>query len=310
MKIILLSSNEHRGARSLEIGRRGACLIGLVAVLLPLLLVAGGFSLADQRKGAIVPQTVISAWQDRLQLQRDEVERTRAETETALEALTMRVAQLQAGLIRIDALGQRVSRAAQLDGNEFNFGVPSAVGGPEGNELVPYAAPALSDVLDQLAVQLEDREQQLDIMGSLLVNRQLRSEIEVGGRPVLEGWVTSLFGHRTDPFKGHRAWHNGVDFAGQLGSAVVAVASGVVTWAGDRSGYGLMLEINHGGGYVTRYGHNQRNLVAVGDVVKKGQVIANMGSSGRSTGPHVHFEVFRHGKSVDPSSYIDRTKRS
>ena len=122
--------------------------------------------------------------------------------------------------------------------------------------------------------------------------------------------MTSLFGHRTDPFKGHRAWHNGVDFAGQLGSAVVAVASGVVTWASERQGYGLIVEVNHGGGYVTRYAHNQSNLVDVGDVVKKGQVIASMGSSGRSTGPHVHFEVYKNGKSVDPASYVDRPQRT
>src|SRR5690606_13610451 len=101
----------------------------------------------------------------------------------------------------------------------------------------------------------------------------------------------------------------GVDFAGKLGSDVISVAAGVVTWSGDRNGYGNLVEVNHGGGFSTRYAHNQENLVKVGDVVKKGQVVAKMGTSGRSTGPHVHFEVYKNGRAVDPSSYIHRAAR-
>ncbi len=121
--------------------------------------------------------------------------------------------------------------------------------------------------------------------------------------------MSSRFGRRTDPFNGRVAWHEGVDFAGKLNSDIVSVAAGVVTWSEERSGYGIMVEINHGGGFSTRYAHCSENLVQVGDVVKKGQVIAKMGSSGRSTGPHVHFEVYKHGRAVDPASYIHRAAR-
>ena len=112
-----------------------------------------------------------------------------------------------------------------------------------------------------------------------------------------------------DPITGRPAWHAGVDFAGKEGSDIVSVGSGVVTWAGERYGYGLMVEINHGGGITTRYGHAKEILVSVGDIVKQSQTLARMGSTGRSTGPHVHFEVRKNGKAVDPARYVYR-KRS
>ena len=311
VKLILLSASEHRGSRSLEVGRKGLLCLMAGAVVVPGLIFYAGFQLARQQDATLVPREVLAAWQERLQHQDREVEQSKVLSEQALEALTVRVAQLQAGLVRIDALGQRVSRAAKLDGDEFDSNSPPAVGGPgEGDAGEVYSPPAFTEVLDQLAAQMSDRAQQLEIMATLLVNRQLRRELEVAGQPLLKGWVTSLFGYRTDPFKGHRAWHNDIDFGGQLGAPVMAVASGVVTWSGEQAGYGQMDEINHGGGYVTRYGHNQGNRVKVGDVVKKGQVIANLGSTGRSTGPHVHFEVYKNGKSVDPASYIKRQTRS
>ena len=121
--------------------------------------------------------------------------------------------------------------------------------------------------------------------------------------------MSSRYGSRNDPITGRQAWHNGVDFAGKDGSDVVTVATGVVVYSANRNGYGKMIEINHGGGFSTRYGHHKELLVEVGDIVKKGQVIGLMGSSGRSTGPHVHFEVFKNGRVVDPASYIHRASR-
>ena len=118
------------------------------------------------------------------------------------------------------------------------------------------------------------------------------------------GYVSSRFGHRTDPFTGRRAFHKGVDFAGRAGADVVAVASGVVIWSGPRYGYGELVEINHGNGYVTRYAHNADNLVVIGETVKRGQVVARMGDTGRATGPNLHFEVLHNGKAVDPLTYI------
>lgn len=140
------------------------------------------------------------------------------------------------------------------------------------------------------------------------MTRNLEQTVLPAGRPLKNGWISSYYGMRTDPFTGRRAMHHGTDFAGKEGSEILSVAAGVVTYSGERYGYGHMVEISHGNGYITRYGHNRENLVKAGDVVEKGQAIALLGSTGRSTGPHVHFEVLKNGRGVDPSSYIRAAK--
>jgi len=162
--------------------------------------------------------------------------------------------------------------------------------------------------LNELSAQMENRSQQLNVLETMLMSRNLQAEVMPTGRPITRGWLSSYFGIRTDPFTGRRVHHSGVDFAGKLGADVVSVAAGVVTFSSKRSGYGNLVEVNHGNGYVTRYGHNKENLVRVGETIKKGQVVAKMGTTGRSTGPHVHFEVMRNGRHVDPKRYIHASR--
>lgn len=224
-----------------------------------------------------------------------------------MTALTVRMAELQARLTRIDALGERLVDVAKLRNGEFDFSAAPAVGGPQ--ELSSddaFAKPDFIATLDQLANDIDQREHQLEILESLLANRKIQKEVYLAGRPVKWGWMSSRYGRRTDPFSGKLAWHQGVDFAGKDGSDIISVGSGVVTWAGNRYGYGLLVEVNHGGGYSTRYAHAKEVSVKVGDIVQKGQTVALMGSTGRSTGPHVHFEVLRNGKPVDPARYVNR----
>lgn len=237
----------------------------------------------------------------------------REQVERELSALTVKVASLQARIMRLDALGERVVQIADLEKGEFDFSRTPAVGGPSSDQpgfadetLQIEEAGRVYQLLDELDALIEDRDHQLSVLDQQITALDLRSEAYVRGRPVKWGWLSSGFGYRTDPFNGSRAWHSGVDFAGKEGGDVVAVAAGVVTESGQRHGYGNMVEISHGDGVVTRYAHNEKNLVAVGDVVTKGEVIALMGSTGRSTGPHVHFEVLRHGKAIDPEKYIYR----
>jgi murein DD-endopeptidase MepM/ murein hydrolase activator NlpD len=194
---------------------------------------------------------------------------------------------------------------AGLRDGEFDFTSEPSLGGPE--ELADTEYNQISGVvsaLDVLDSQLADRGRQLTVLEDLLINRKLRDEVRPGGRPVSTGYISSRFGSRTDPFTGRHAFHKGVDFAGREGAEVVAVGSGVVIWSGQRTGYGQIVEINHGNGYVTRYAHNADNLVAVGDTVRRGQVIARMGDTGRATGPNLHFEVLLNDKPVDPLTYI------
>lgn len=235
----------------------------------------------------------------------------RADAQNEIDAMAVRMGQLQSQLLRLDALGERLVEIGRLDKGEFSFEEPPALGGPEvtGSAGQQSALPDLLVEMQGLEQIIEDRQQQLALVEDLIMNSNLEQSLHPAGRPIKKGWISSYFGMRNDPFTGKRAMHKGMDFAGKEGSEVVAVAAGVVTWAGDRYGYGEMIEINHGKGIVTRYGHNAKILVEVGDRIKQGQVIATMGSSGRSTGPHVHFEVIKNGKTVNPTKYI-RSKRT
>lgn len=241
-----------------------------------------------------------------LQQQRDMIDSIRQENEDTLDALSIRIAQMNARVIRLDALGRRLTDMADIDDGEFDFDSDPAIGGPEEPvAMVPnLGVPDMLEAMDMLGAQLSDRESQLDVLESVLMNQNLKERVYPQGRPVGAGWISSYFGKRTDPFTGKAANHTGIDFAGKNGAEIVAVADGVVTWSADRYGYGIMVEINHGSGYATRYAHNSENLVAVGDEVKKGQVVALMGETGRATGPNLHFEVLHNGSRVNPVKFI------
>jgi murein DD-endopeptidase MepM/ murein hydrolase activator NlpD len=217
---------------------------------------------------------------------------------------------LQARLVRLDAVGERITTIANLDNGEFDFSQPVAIGGPGTGYSQAFTTAGFMDAVDQLERQLDDRQQQLEILEGLMADRKIQSDVFIAGRPVDRGWIASRFGQRPDPFTGQLSFHAGVDFStGRAGADINTVAAGVVTWAGPRSNYGLMIEVNHGSGFTTRYAHAEKLFVDVGDIVKKGQNIALVGSTGRSTGPHVHFEVYKNGRVVDPAAYIHRTIR-
>jgi murein DD-endopeptidase MepM/ murein hydrolase activator NlpD len=282
---------------------------GLIAVLvlIPIAAILTGVYLGrSQAHDALIPQE----WALEMMQYREEINRASEQAHDEVNALAARLGHLQAQAVRINALGQRLVEVAKLDKAEFNFAESPGQGGPQAEVEMQQEidAPDFMKSLDLLAAQMDSREQQLRVLESFFMNRSLDAQILPAGRPVKSGWISSYFGMRPDPFTGMREFHKGVDFPGKAGSDVIAVASGLVTWSADRYGYGLMVEINHGNGYITRYAHNQANLVKVGDVVTKGQRVALMGSSGRSTGPHVHFEVLKNGRVVDPAKYVYAAK--
>lgn len=304
MNVIVFSKRLGR-ARQFELGRPMAITVTVAVVVTVLagVLIAG---VQLGRSGLVLnPAAQVGEWGAKLQEQQQQVANARRELQDRLDALAGRVGQMNAHMIRLDALGRRLTEMADLDKGEFNFDVEPAVGGPEGLvEGAIAASPDLTSMLDDLTSQIKDRERQLSVLESLISTRNLSRQIVPGGRPVTSGWISSYFGHRADPFTGRNAFHRGIDFAGPAGAEVVAVASGVVTYTKERFGYGRTVEINHGNGYVTRYAHNQRVLVEIGDTVQKGQAIALIGSTGRSTGPHLHFEVLKQGRAVDPMSFV------
>lgn len=289
-----------------------AVAVAVLAMLGLLFVLIQGFGGAFSFEKPASQQAMVAEWQATLQVQKAELDAAKQTSEAQVEALAVKTAELQSRLLRLDALAQRLASMAKLDKSEFDFSQDPAMGGPgtlEGNTAISSAPLDFVQSLDMLTDQIERREQQLEFMESLLSNRKLRDAGMIAGRPIAKGWLSSPYGYRTDPFNGRKAWHKGVDFAGKIGSDVITVGAGVVTWADKRSGYGNLVQINHGNGYTTRYGHNSEILVKSGDIVKKGQVVAKMGSSGRSTGAHVHFEVLKAGKSVNPLAYINRSKQ-
>lgn len=160
--------------------------------------------------------------------------------------------------------------------------------------------------IDALFVELDEQEKQLGLLEAVMMNHNIDKQSFISGRPITSGWLSSYYGVRKDPFSGLPAMHKGIDFAGEDGNRVVATGAGIVTWAGERYGYGNLIEIEHGGGLRTRYGHNKKIKVSLGEVVTKGQQIGVMGSTGRSTGPHVHYEILKDGKQIDPIKYVYR----
>lgn len=300
----------NRGGRynTYRFGSKFLLLTSVVSVFILSGFLSAGYFFGRYQAGQEAgPAVILSAFKKELVDQRQAVDEARRSASENVDALALRLGRLQSHVIRLDALGERLIKMADLDNGEFDFSTEPAQGGPEneaGEESASVDMAGFTTTLDSLTHQLDNRAQQLALLETMLMNRGLQSEVVPAGRPVTSGWLSSYFGLRTDPFTGKNEHHYGLDFAGKMGSDVVAVASGVVTWAGKRYGYGNLVEINHGNGYSTRYGHNEKVNVKVGDAVKKGQVIAKMGSTGRSTGPHVHFEVLHYGKAVDPMDYI------
>jgi murein DD-endopeptidase MepM/ murein hydrolase activator NlpD len=260
------------------------------------------------RHSAPVPESLLSqvrALQSEIYLQQGAVDRLRADNRHNVNALSARLAELQAASTRIDALGERLAQMGQLSLDEFDFSEPAPVGGPAEYDTLGAAGEAeLRAGIKTLSNRLRRQSSQLDALQFLMVNRQLESELTPAGWPVRKGWISSRFGERNDPFTGERVQHRGLDFAGTRGTDVLSVASGVVIWSAARAGYGNLVEIDHGNGYRTRYAHNGQLSVQAGDHVTAGQVIAQMGSSGRSSAPHVHFEVLRNGERINPAGFV------
>lgn len=311
MKIIVVNQ-DYSKTRTYSCSGKGLGIMVCCAFLLSMIMGGGGaYSWLTSNQVQMLTREGVQNWKQILDAQQQDLGFVRQQTQHQLDALMLRLAELQGRMTRLDALGERLTAKAKLDDGEFDFSETPALGGPQelAESETAYSKVSLLDAIDQLAGQIDNREQQLDLLDSLISNRTLNDDSFLVGLPVRKGWLSSRYGRRTDPMTGRAAWHNGVDFAGKRGSDVISVAAGVVVWSGNRSGFGLLVEVNHGNGYLTRYAHNDENLVKVGDIVSRGQAIAKMGSSGRSTGPHVHFEVLKNGKHQDPYLYIYRARK-
>ena len=236
------------------------------------------------------------AEQDRL------IAELRADNQRDMNAMALRLAELQAQANRLNALGIRRTRDSKRSGGEFNFERVPGAGGDETAEDV--SAAELKASLKQVSAEFEASSQQLSVLESMLFEQELELKSQPTTRPS-DGFVTSGFGYRMHPILGGRAHHNGIDFDANTGDPVRSAGNGLVKYAGWKNGFGNVVEIDHQNGYVTVYAHNSAFTVKEGDVVRAGQVVAKAGSTGRSTGPHVHFEVHKDGRAVNPRAFLD-----
>ena len=309
MNIILVPDGIRKG-HTASFSHRHILVMAVVAiVVMPAVLTTTTYRIVEMLgQGTSAAQIErIKQHQAQLAAQRVAIDQARRRTETHLNALAQRMGSLQAQVMRLDALGSRLTNMAGIDAREFNFSRRPGVGGPA----EPIASAAQSDLfllLDTLDNQVTRQTEQLNALQTVLINNNTRTALTPSGWPVTGGWVSSRFGLRADPFNGRTSMHRGVDIASPLHSSIKAMGDGVVTYAGERRGYGMMVEINHGQGFSTRYAHASEVLVKVGDRVSRGQSVARVGSTGRSTGPHLHFEVLKSRQHIDPATFLQRQR--
>lgn len=247
-------------------------------------------------------------WKGQIEEQRDGIARLNSTIQLNVNAIAVRLGEMQAHIARLNALGERLASMAKLAAGEFDFSSTPAAGGPAPEMPVGSDINDIARAFAALTAEIDDRAEKLEALEAMLLNRDLLEQTSPTGWPLKGGWISSTYGKRVDPLTGRREFHSGVDFVGPPNSEVVALAAGVVSFAGPRSEYGNVIEVNHGDGVVTRYAHTKKVLAKVGEKVEKGQSIAVMGATGRTTGPHVHCEVIRDGVIVDPVDYIKSAK--
>lgn len=237
-------------------------------------------------------------------IMRDEVARNEKFVRDNVTAMARKLGEMQAQLMRLDALGERVSKMSGIRPEEFNFKELPGRGGAEPAGARALSLTELQNEMERIARGVESRVDYMDVIESELMSAQVRRALLPQNAPVSEGFVGSGYGMRTDPFTGQVAMHAGVDFAAPLGTPIYAAAGGVVASAEMNPVYGNKVEIDHGNGLSTLYAHASRLSVKTGDIVKRGQKVAEVGSTGRSTGPHLHFEVHVKGVPQNPSKFL------
>ncbi|MBS4095286.1 MAG: M23 family metallopeptidase [Sulfuricella sp.] len=300
MNIILVSNSlAKRGALTLNHGQ--TILLGIAMLMLPLLL-AAGLTYMALFHASLLPHPFLQSLV--LSAQQNELDKNREYVQENLNAMAIKLGQMQAQMLRLDAMGDRLAKLSGIGRQEFNFTAKPGQGGAEPSIQKVLSPKEFSQQLDTLMSKLDERADQLGLMEAMLLQQKVKKVALPNQRPVQSGWYSSNFGWRIDPFTGKNAFHEGVDFMADVGSPIHAAGGGIVIFADVYAGYGRLIEIDHGNGLVSRYAHASKIFVKEGDVVLKGQKIAEVGSSGRSTGPHLHFEVRHQGAPQNPEHYL------
>ena len=302
MQVILISSRLAK-ARSMTLSLRH----GLASAILGVALVAGltaalywlSLRYATDLKIPLVHELVLAA-------QKNETERSREFMQQNLNAMAVKIGEMQAQLTRLDALGERLSSMAGIRPQEFRFSEAPGLGGAQSTTMPPQnlTLTQFNEKVAMLSRQMESRTDMLGLLEAQMFEQAVKKKAMPTMLPVAAPFNASGFGYRIDPFSGQQAMHEGVDFITDTGTPVVAAAGGVVQFAGFHPQYGNMIDIDHGNELVTRYAHLSKVLAREGDVLQRGRRIADSGNTGRSTGPHLHFEVRFRGAPQNPSRFL------
>jgi len=305
MHIILVSSRLTK-ARALTLTAAHVITGGLTMVALGFVFAVAllymGLRHASEIRLPVIESLVLSA-------QQEQAHKAESFLRENLNAMAVKLGQMQAQLVRLDALGERLSALAGLKPQEFRFSEAPGRGGAISTVTPPrdLSMDELSRQLDTLSKRMENRSDDLGILESTLFDARVKRKLMPTIMPVDASWNASSFGWRLDPFTGQNAMHEGIDFLADVGTPVFAAAGGVVVFAERHYQYGNMIEIDNGNDFTTRYAHASKLLVKVGEVVRRGRKIAEVGSTGRSTGPHLHFEVRYKGTAQNPARFLQAT---
>ena len=307
MHIILVPSRL-AAARSLTLGPTHFVLAGFLVATSVLLIAVALFYLTLRYSVELKLPLLESALAS---VQEREARKAESFLRENLNAMAVKLGQMQAQLMRLDALGDRVSSLAGLKPSEFRFNENPGLGGAVSSSMAPQNL-SIADFgrqLEMLSRQMDNRTDSLGILETTLFDVRVKRRLLPTVTPVDASWNVSSFGWRIDPFTGQNALHEGVDFISDVGTPIFAAAGGVVLTAENHPQYGKMIEVDHGNDFVTRYAHASKLLVKPGDLVQRGRKIAEVGSTGRSTGPHLHFEVRYRGVAQNPARFLQASAR-
>lgn len=303
MNIIFISNNSKR-AHKLTLARKHIILLFSTFLLIVTVLAFGlnfvALRYADRIEAPLLRALLVNPQEEKHQ-------KIQSHLQDNLNIMAGKLGQMQAQLLRLDALGDRLAETSDIKSKDLSFNHAPGQGGPYHD----HAAEALgfdefSHKLHELSVMLDERTDKLGALDSLLRYGRITKFVLPSEMPVETDWLSSGFGYRIDPFTGKRSFHEGVDFSAEIGTPIKAAAGGVVIYSERHPEYGNMVEIDHGGDLVSRYAHASKLLVTPGDVVLQGQKIAEVGNTGRSSGPHLHFEIRHKDKPQNPIKFLKK----
>ena len=233
-----------------------------------------------------------------------EISQMKLENKNKMDFFSKKLIKISSQIQNLDALGDKISTIAKIDKKDFNFRKPKYIGGNNKVSIEFEYNSDFNNYLDSILYGLSEKKDDLKYIVKVINNLEMKEQFFPAGLPSKKGYISSNYGLRNSPITGTEQFHKGIDIAHKTETNILSLAAGKIKFSGKKYGYGNLVIINHLNGYTTKYAHNNRNLVKTGDIVKKGQLIAKMGSTGHSTGPHVHLEVLKNNKNIDPNKFI------